>query len=228
MTELLRFRCPECNRKLRIDARWVGRHVTCPQCGAPVNVPAPEAIPEPPPLPSLATPYAAASTAAAPPAKPATSVGLGELLPVRGEADVEHWIDMTAMVDIVFFLLIFFMVTSGNSQQAAIEIPSPQIEQQGSANGRAAKTVATFESDGDCLIVRIDGDDTVWLEDQEIPSLVELSSQLRKLNTPSKPGGDPKYVLVVAAGDARHGTSVEVLDAVRSSGVLDVRLAIEE
>ena len=35
-------------------------------------------------------------------------------------------IDMTAMVDIVFFLLIFFLVTSMQSIEAVINLPSPQ------------------------------------------------------------------------------------------------------
>ena len=38
----------------------------------------------------------------------------------------EDLIDMTAMVDIVFFLLIFFLVTSMQSLESVINLPAPQ------------------------------------------------------------------------------------------------------
>ncbi|MGB8168240.1 MAG: hypothetical protein WCF18_12155 [Chthoniobacteraceae bacterium] len=35
----VKFLCGECDTKLIIDARWQGRRLNCPQCGAPVVVP---------------------------------------------------------------------------------------------------------------------------------------------------------------------------------------------
>ena len=42
----------------------------------------------------------------------------------------EDLIDMTAMVDIVFFLLIFFLVTSMQSIEAVINLPAPQASKR--------------------------------------------------------------------------------------------------
>lgn len=36
----IRFRCPHCSRKLEVDPRGAGRKVPCPECGAPVDIPA--------------------------------------------------------------------------------------------------------------------------------------------------------------------------------------------
>ena len=40
----------------------------------------------------------------------------------------EDLVDMTAMVDIVFFLLIFFMVTSMQGTFSSIRMPAPDSE----------------------------------------------------------------------------------------------------
>ena len=88
---------------------------------------------------------------------------------------VEDLVDMTAMVDIVFFVLIFFMSTSMQDIQASMKMPTPQ-SQKSASQGR--RSVADFEK-ADYVIVRIDRDSTVWLNDREIPSEQELLVQLR-------------------------------------------------
>jgi hypothetical protein len=35
----LKFRCPECTTKLRIDVRWEGREISCPKCRTSSKVP---------------------------------------------------------------------------------------------------------------------------------------------------------------------------------------------
>src|ERR1700741_194264 len=100
----IQFRCPSCNKKLSVSAAWAGRERTCPNCDAKFVVPYEEApageeddLPRDHPL---------------------------LLFPKRNEHG--DLIDMTAMVDIVFFLLIFFMVTSMQALEAVINLPTPQ------------------------------------------------------------------------------------------------------
>ena len=66
-------------------------------------------------------------------------------------------IDMTAMVDIVFFLLIFFLVTSMQSIEAVINLPVPQAQ----AAADSVQAVPDFANDPNYVVVTIDADDAV-------------------------------------------------------------------
>ena len=35
----VKFHCPKCRTKLKVDARWGGTDLACPQCGTPLSVP---------------------------------------------------------------------------------------------------------------------------------------------------------------------------------------------
>ncbi len=126
---------------------------------------------------------------------------------------------MTAMVDIVFFLLIFFMVTAMQGVASSIAMPPPD-QQKAAAQGR--RSVSDFEKDGDFAIVRIDRDNTVWLEGSEIPSEQELRVRLRAAHQIAN------KLLVLGSGDAQHGTVVMVLDVGNDVGMEEVRLAVSD
>jgi biopolymer transport protein ExbD len=135
----------------------------------------------------------------------------------------EEWIDMTAMVDIVFFLLIFFLVTSLAAHQAAIQFPTPENREKNDSGATSAKSVAQFEQDNEFVIVRVDAEDTVWVDDSTAPSPQEIVSKLR--NAGGK--GATVRVLVLTHGDSHYGTAVMVLDAAQEAGIQDIRLAVQ-
>jgi biopolymer transport protein ExbD len=134
----------------------------------------------------------------------------------------EDLVDMTAMVDIVFFLLIFFMVTAMQGVYSSIALPAPN-PQKAAAQGRRA--VADFEKDSDYVVVRIDRDNVVWLEGAEVPSEQDLRIQLRAARQGS---AAPNKMLVLGSAEAKHGTVVMVLDAGNDVGMDEVQLAVDE
>jgi len=140
---------------------------------------------------------------------------------VKRESD--EGMDMTPMVDITFLLLIFFMVTAAFSLQKSIEVPSP--DQQESA--AQARTVEEIEEDDDYVIIRIDKDNTVWVNDSEAPSQQEVLVKLRQARegVPGSGSKGPTSLLVLANGDARHETVVMALDAGNAVSMENVRLA---
>jgi biopolymer transport protein ExbD len=210
------FRCPNCDRKLRISVAHSGKRVRCPRCDTSVLVPEPE------PEPALAPPSPREQAHG-------DDHGVTDLYPARSvEENVEGWIDMTAMVDIVFFLLIFFMVTSLNVQQSAIEMPVPQVESSTAQGARGARTAEQLDADPNSVVVRIDEDNAVFIENEEVLALVELPGRLRDATQPTQPGGEQKKIMVLASGDAQHGTAVTVLDSAREGGVTGVSMAVEE
>ena len=120
---------------------------------------------------------------------------------------------MTAMVDIVFFLLIFFMVTSMHSMQSAIALPTPEAEAE-TGTRRASQS-----ADDDPIVVQVDADNTIAIDGDEVPSRQELIARLR--------AAERDNLLVMASGDAAHGTVVTVLDAGSDAGMKQIRLISE-
>ncbi len=55
----------------------------------------------------------------------------------------ENLVDMTAMVNIVFFVLIFFMVTSMQKTFTAIEMPSPQQDRDRARSAPARRPTSS-------------------------------------------------------------------------------------
>jgi biopolymer transport protein ExbD len=131
----------------------------------------------------------------------------------------EDLVDMTAMVDIVFFLLIFFMVTSMQGLYAALEVPPPESKK---AATKIRRTLRDYETDAQFVIVRIDRDDTVWLDDVEVPSEQDLREKLR-----SRHRGGVNKLLILGSGDASHGKVVMVLDSGCDAGIEELQMAVD-
>jgi biopolymer transport protein ExbD len=144
------------------------------------------------------------------------------LVPPYKKLDVEEMIDMTAMGDIVFFLLIFFLVTSMHALDSTIPMPAPDPK-KGAA--REPQSVAAIDSDDSYVVVRIDRNDKILVEGSEVRSDRELLFKLRDLRLAS---AHPEKLLVVGHGDATHGTVVMVLDAGRELGMDQVRLTMQD
>jgi len=134
----------------------------------------------------------------------------------------EDLIDMTAMVDIVFFLLIFFMVTSLQSIEAVMNMPTPQSAEGGVST---SKSVADLENDPNYITVRIEDDDSIWVEDTQVFNDQELALRLRAAR---READGPRSLLVIGDADASHGSAVRVFDAGADAGVNGISLIVQE
>lgn len=108
---------------------------------------------------------------------------------------------MASMTDVIFLLLIFFMVTSTFVFPTALEVNLPQSSEQTAIKpstrvyiDRGMKLYATMGSG----------------EPQEM-TLDELMAFLQ-LNAASAEGADPDYIAVYADEEVTYGRLVEVLD----------------
>jgi biopolymer transport protein ExbD len=211
----IRFNCRQCGKLLKAAPQHAGKKAKCTGCGAALVVPSPVAA-EPPPV-------AAARTVAAtvpPPSSRTTPDEDGPLLPPRMPHEDEG-VDMTAMVDVTFFLLIFFMTASLQSLAAAKHIPSPDPDKKAAG---AVRTVQQIEDDVDYVVVRIDKDNTVWVDDSEARSEQDLLSKLRVAHRGTTDAKGANKMMVLPSGDARTETVVMVLDAGTTAGIEDLRL----
>lgn len=140
----------------------------------------------------------------------------------RRPAEEDSGIDMTPMVDVVFQLLIFFMLTAAFAAQKSLEVPPPDPQKEAAQ----ARTVQDILADDDTIVIRIDKDSTIWVEESEAPSKQELLAKLRE--TREGRGGEgtgPSNCVVMADGDARHEAVVTALDCANAVGMENVRLA---
>ncbi len=195
------FACPYCGKKLGALESSAGKEKTCPNCRAKVRVPSPEA--------------AAAKAASGSDIKPRDAADHPLLLMGR-RPEHKDLIDMTAMVDIVFFLLIFFLVTSMQSIEAVINLPVPQAQ----ASDRV-KTVPSITNDPNSVVVTIDADDAVFVDDQEALSEQDLRAKLRAARKEDK-----ESLMINGSGDASHGKFVMVLDAGADAGMKDIMFSV--
>lgn len=201
------FLCTHCGHKLKARREDAGQRVKCTRCATVQIVPqSPDSEQEQSRQPS----------AAALPVEPA-------FVPQRRALNDD--IDMTPMVDVVFQLLIFFMITAAFALQKGIEIPAPDMP-EGSA---ASAQLDVPESEDDQAVVRVDADGTWWVNDAEAPSEQELLAKLREARRGASAGMRGfRKLLVLAAGDARHASVVTALDAGSAAGMEEVRLALDE
>lgn len=138
----------------------------------------------------------------------------------------EDAMDMTPMVDVVFQLLIFFMMTAAFSLQKSLELP-PSSPQDPTAQ---SMTLDELDNESDFIIVRIDHENNVTVDGEDAPSEQEVLRKLKDAKNGSLRQGEPPRtgLLVLADPDCHHETVVMVLDAGNATGMERVRLATVE
>lgn len=135
-----------------------------------------------------------------------------------GRKRQEEELDLTAMVDVTFLLILFFMVTASYSLQKALEVPNPDADEQS-----AQQAVSLEDLRDDNLIVEITADNEVLLNDRVVPAreLAELMrAEIRQTGL--------NEVIIRASGSAHHETVVQAFDAANEVGVQRIRLASAE
>lgn len=234
--------CPACRTEVLVPER---DRLEQPSQASP-SEPAGSSLPDSPPPSSAPSSYGAAASSAMPSQAafgevPATtrrppaeyvSVGSGvEELPEsvssseeeqpsfklpKRRGDMEE-MDLTPMVDVVFQLLIFFMVTASFSMQKSISAPTPEQNKKGVA--RSLQTPEDMQEVA--VVVRIDNRNGVTVDDEPVGDLSDLPDVLRdRMRKEQK-----SEMVVFADGDAQHRAVVTVIDAANAVGMQRIRLS---
>ena len=119
-------------------------------------------------------------------------------------------INITSLIDVMFLLLIFFMVTSTFRNQPAINLVLPR-------SSTASETVDT-----PTIVFLTDGGQ-VYLNDRPL-AREDLPLALEQLHATT---GDDRIVLR-ADEDASHGRVVEMIDTIKQSGFTRVSLSARQ
>jgi biopolymer transport protein ExbD len=124
------------------------------------------------------------------------------------EEEEDAAIDMTPMLDIVFIMLIFFIVTTVFVKQAGIEVNKPE-----------GQTAVKFKNANIFIAVTEDG--RVWIDRKEI-ALETVRANLERLLLEQPTDS----VFIQADEKAKHGIVVEVMDQIKASGIDSVAVAV--
>jgi biopolymer transport protein ExbD len=197
----IKFNCPACGKPLTLSTSLAGMRRRCPHCMNKITIPETSEMP-----------------AAAEVAPRSNSSEHPLLLISQHKGHPEDLIDMTAMVDIVFFLLIFFLVTSMQALESVIGLPVPQAD---ASSG--VQTASSIENDPNYVTVTIDDDDSVWVEGDESIGEQDLRAKLRAAREKDP---DCRGLLVNGSPEASHGAFVMVIDAGADAGLPELLFAV--
>lgn len=127
----------------------------------------------------------------------------------RGRDEVSP--DLTALIDVVFLLLLFFMLTTTFVHVQRLKLDLPEASQ-----GQASE-------DKEPWVIEIDAQGDYALNGEEV-AVGMLVERLRAI-----PGRtEDTQLLIRADGQASHQSVVLALDAARSAGLVHVGLATEQ
>ena len=123
--------------------------------------------------------------------------------------DVEEDIDLniTPMLDVVFIILIFFVVSTSFVKESGVDVSRP------SASTSERKQRGN-------IMIGITADDAVWIDRRQV-DIRAVRANIERLHAENPEGA----VVIQADRDARTGVLVQVIDQSRLAGVSDVSIA---
>ena len=127
---------------------------------------------------------------------------------VRQEEDAD--IDITPMLDIVFIMLIFFIVTATFVKESGIDVTRPDAETAVKQNRVA-------------ILIAIRDNNEIWINRRNV-DLASVRANVEKLHAENPQGG----AVIQADRQAETGVLVEIMDQVRLAGVGAMSIAAEE
>ncbi|CAA0090417.1 Biopolymer transport protein ExbD [BD1-7 clade bacterium] len=126
----------------------------------------------------------------------------------RHQADIaETELDMTPMLDIVFIMLIFFIVTTSFVKESGIEVNPPAAE-------------STEKQDNATIFVGIEASGSVWIDKREV-DVRTVRAIIARLHASNPEGA----VVVQADEKTPTGDLMAVMDQVRLAGVKNIAVA---
>ncbi|MCC5797059.1 MAG: biopolymer transporter ExbD [Methylophaga sp.] len=118
-------------------------------------------------------------------------------------------INMTPLIDMVFILLIFFIVTTSFVRETGVDVTRP-----------SAQTATSKERAN--IMVSIRANDEIWMDGRQIDRRA-VRANVERMHAENPEGS----VIILADRDAKTGLLIEVMDQARLAGVANVSIAAE-
>ena len=131
------------------------------------------------------------------------------LAAISGEEE-ENEINLTPMLDVVFIMLIFFIVTATFIKEAGIQVERPDA-------------FTADKQDDASILIAISAADEIWVDRKERDPRA-LRGVIERLHAEN-----PKGSIVIQADEgSTHEALVIVMEAAKSAGVTNVAIASDE
>ena len=127
----------------------------------------------------------------------------------RHAATDEAEINITPMLDIVFIMLIFFIVTTSFVKETGVDPSRP-----------TAETAATKPRGN--ILIGVDVNDRIWMNKRNV-SLSEIRQQVEDAVTENPESS----AIIVSDRESATGLVIEIMDQVRLGGVTEIAIAAE-
>ncbi len=119
-------------------------------------------------------------------------------------------VNLTPLIDMVFILLIFFLVTASFTKEAGINVDRP-----------SAQTAVRQERGN--LVIAISQNGEIWIDNQQV-DIRAVRAHVQRLHAQNPEG----TVIITADQQSRSGLMVDVMDQVRLAGVSNIAIAAQQ
>ena len=124
-------------------------------------------------------------------------------------ADEDSDINLTPMLDVVFIMLIFFIVTATFIKQAGIDVLRPEAQ-----TAESKPTVS--------VLVAISGNGDIWIDKNKVDATA-VRAHIERIHAENPKGG----LVIQADRDAKSEKLMAVLNAARGAGLTEVAISTE-
>ena len=130
----------------------------------------------------------------------------------HGDAEDNSEIDLTPMLDVVFIMLIFFIVTASFVKESTIDVNVPENQEN-----------TPPDPDSKSILVEVRSNDEIWMEGRRV-DIRAIRANIERMSAefPDAP------VIVKADAKASAKSFVAIADAAREAKVYNVSLARPE
>ncbi len=124
-----------------------------------------------------------------------------------GAEEEENEINLTPMLDVVFIMLIFFIVTASFIKEAGIDVDRPDAPSADSQDDAA-------------ILIAISANDEIWIDRRQTePNAVR--GMIERLHAENPKGS----IVIQADEESTHEVLVVVMEAAKQAGVSNVAIA---
>jgi len=125
-----------------------------------------------------------------------------------GTEEEENEINLTPMLDVVFIMLIFFIVTASFVKEAGLDVNRPDNQQQ------------QEQTESENILIQIRENNEIWL-DRRLIDPRALRANIERMHAENPQGS----VVVQANAKSSNKMLVLVMDAARLAGVYNISIA---
>ena len=128
----------------------------------------------------------------------------------RAKKDVASEVNLTPMLDVVFIMLIFFIVTASFVKEVGIDLSRPE---GGSTS---------VKNENENIFIQISNDGVIFV-DRRVTDIRAVRPNIERLHA-ERPNG---AVIIAPSESSFNGLLVEIMDQARLAGVENISLAAE-